>query len=366
MAALARATTESHEIILRDLRAANAELRAENAALRAQTLRHQTAFDNISQGVCLFDGKGRLILCNRRYAEIFRLSPDQVTPGATLREITERRTIAGTSPMDVESYLAWSAPMISSAAPTTRTTSLRDGRTVRMHHQPMPDGGWVATHEDVTELQGQRAADAERISQQTLIDWVPDILWVKDVESRFVIANKAAARRIGLAGVDEMIGKNDFELHPPETAQQYFADEQRIIQSGQPLIDKEEYVIDASGEKTWILTTKIPLRNEKGAILGLVGVSRDITARRLADALRNGQAKILEMIATSAPLETVLEHLVRLVESQLTGTFGSIMLLDEDGLHLRHGAAPSLASDFVTAVDGALIGPEAGSCGIGG
>ncbi len=77
-----RAASESHEVVERDLR-------ARIATLEAQAQRYQTAIDNISQGICFFDGEGRLILCNRRYAEIYRLAPEQVRPGATLREIVE-------------------------------------------------------------------------------------------------------------------------------------------------------------------------------------------------------------------------------------------------------------------------------------
>jgi diguanylate cyclase (GGDEF)-like protein len=79
--------------------------------------------------------------------------------------------------------------------------------------------------------------------------------------------------------------------------------------------------------------------------------------------LREEQAQILELIAVSAPLENVLERLVRLIESQMTGIVGSILLLDEEGVHLRHGAAPNLPKAYVEALDGAPIGPDAGSCG---
>ncbi|TJV36736.1 MAG: GAF domain-containing protein, partial [Mesorhizobium sp.] len=81
------------------------------------------------------------------------------------------------------------------------------------------------------------------------------------------------------------------------------------------------------------------------------------------DTLRDGQAQILEMIATSAPLEDVLDCLMRLAESQLTGIFGSVLLLDKDGSHLRHGAAPSLAKAYTSAIDGIAVGPKMGSCG---
>ena len=356
MAALARLATASSRIVERDLYDTI-------ASLKAQALRYETALDNISQGVCFFDGEQRLILCNRRYAEIYRLAPDQIRPGATLRQITESRSVAGTSSMSVDDYLSWCASVISRRESRTWTAELKDGRTIHVCHQPMPDGGWVATHEDITELKAMRAVADERISLQALIDWLPDNLWVKDVESRFVISNKVTATRMGLAEPAALIGKSDLELLPREIAQKFYADEQKIIRSGQPMIDMEEYVFDGAGGKTWISTTKVPLRNERNEIFGVAGVSRDITERRLADALRDGQAQILEMIAVSAPLEAVLDRLARLVESQLSGIFVSILLLDKDGTHLRHGAAPSLPEAYTKAIDGVRVGPGVGSCG---
>ncbi len=93
------------------------------------------------------------------------------------------------------------------------TIELKDGRTIHIFHQPMPDGGWVATHEDITELKAKRAMANERISLQALIDWMPDSLWVKDAKSRFIIANKTTASENGLAGPEELMGKTDFDLH---------------------------------------------------------------------------------------------------------------------------------------------------------
>jgi PAS domain-containing protein len=209
--------------------------------------RYQTAIDSVSQGVCLFDGEARLILCNRRYAEIYRLAPGQLRPGATLREIAERCVAVGTSPMETDDFLSWRARVNSSIKPSDWTFALRDGRTVQVHHQPMPDGGWFPRTKDITELHDDSAAANERISLQTLIDWVPDNLWVKDVESRFVIANKATAIRMGFAGPEDLIGRTDLELCLPEKARHYFSDEQRVVQSGQPMIDKEE--VAALGER---------------------------------------------------------------------------------------------------------------------
>ncbi|TIQ40114.1 MAG: EAL domain-containing protein [Mesorhizobium sp.] len=356
LAALAKLTIASYETLERDLR-------ARIATLERQALRFETAIENVSQGICFFDASERLILCNRRYPEIYRIAPKQLQPGLTLREIVERRVAVGTSATDADAYLALARSINSGMAPRVWTANLADGRAIQVCHQPMPDGSWVATHEDITALAANQQIVDERISMQTLIDWVPDYLWVKDTESRFVVANRALAVDSGREKTSDMIGLTDFDLHAPELARKFRAIEEIVLRSGQPMIDKEEFIVDASGAGKWVSSTKVPLRNARDEIIGLVGIAHDVTARKQADILRDGQAHILEMIAMSALLEDVLDRLMRLVESQLTGIFGSVLLLDKDGSHLRHGGAPSLAKDYTTAVDGIAIGPKVGSCG---
>jgi diguanylate cyclase (GGDEF)-like protein/PAS domain S-box-containing protein len=217
------------------------------------------------------------------------------------------------------------------------------------------------------ELERLRQAQTEQTSDQalfqTLIDQLPDYLYAKDIDSRFIIANRSIALDHGCASGAEMKGKTDFDLHAPELAEQFFATEQAIIASGQSRIALEERMIDAAGKERWTATTKVPLRDANGTIVGLLGVGRDITARKRAEFLATGQAEVLEMIARNAPLADVLDRLMRLIESQFQGLLSSILLLSEDGLRLLHGAAPSLPDDYNKAIDGVRIGPKVGSCG---
>jgi PAS domain S-box-containing protein len=106
-----------------------------------------------------------------------------------------------------------------------------------------------------------------------------------------------------------------------------------------------------------------PVMDELGQIIEIVGTLMDVTERKRAEALRDGESRILEMIARDAPLEEILERLVRVVEAQFAGMFCSVLLLDNDEQHVRHGAAPSLPKSFVAAIDGLTIGPQEGSCG---
>jgi PAS domain S-box-containing protein len=106
-----------------------------------------------------------------------------------------------------------------------------------------------------------------------------------------------------------------------------------------------------------------PVMDESGQIIEIVGTLMDVTERKRAEALRDGESRVLEMIARDAPLEEILERLVRVVEAQFAGMFCSVLLLDNDEQHMRHGAAPSLPKSFVAAIDGLTIGPQEGSCG---
>jgi PAS domain S-box-containing protein len=106
-----------------------------------------------------------------------------------------------------------------------------------------------------------------------------------------------------------------------------------------------------------------PVLNESGELLEFVGTAIDVTEGKRAQALRDGESRVLERIARDAPLEQTLENLVLVVEAQFAGLLCSILLLDDDGQHVRHGAAPSLPKPYVKAIDGLCIGPKAGSCG---
>jgi diguanylate cyclase (GGDEF)-like protein/PAS domain S-box-containing protein len=342
---------------------AESELRASIAALEAKVLSYEAAIETIAQGVCVFDAGQRLIHCNSRYLTLYGLAPEQAAPGATFREIAEQCCAVGRWAMTADHYLSMCASICADGEPKSFEVRLGDGRTMNVHHRPLPDGGWIATHQDVTELMASRAAARERVSLQALIDKVPDKLWVKDAASRFFIANAATASEYALPATIDLIGKTDFDLYPRETAEQFFAIEQAIIRSRQPSVDMDECIVDASGERRWLSTSKVPLLDDRNEPAGLLGISRDITDRKQADVLRNGQAEILEMIAMSAPLQGVLDCLIRLIESQLSGIMASVLLLDEDGVRLRHGAAPSLAKSYVEAIDGVAIGPKVGSCG---
>ncbi|HPY49966.1 MAG TPA: PAS domain S-box protein [Sedimentisphaerales bacterium] len=126
--------------------------------------------------------------------------------------------------------------------------------------------------------------DTERNLLRTLIDNLPDAIYVKDREGRFVLCNPQVLRQKCAATVEEIVGKTDHDFYPKDVADRVCRAEQELMSSGQPIINYERCALDAnSGARTWSLTTKVPLRNEHGEIIGLVGIGRDITDRRRAE-----------------------------------------------------------------------------------
>ena len=148
--------------------------------------------ENVSQGVCMFDAAQRLIVCNKQYAYLYGLNDEQTKPGTSLRSILEHRIASGNSPDDHESYIKDRLNEVSINKPYQTINRLRDGRYVSVVHRPMADGGWVATHEDVTEA--KRREESFRL----LFDNNPVPMWVIDRESlRFLAVNEAAVTHYG-------------------------------------------------------------------------------------------------------------------------------------------------------------------------
>jgi PAS domain S-box-containing protein len=123
----------------------------------------------------------------------------------------------------------------------------------------------------------------ERNLLRTLIDNIPDQIYAKDTQSRFLICNDALVKRMGKENEDQVIGKSDLDLLPYDIGSKYYAEEQAIFQTGNPIINSEQYTKTSSGEIKWSLITKVPFRNLHGKINGIVGIGRDITLRKLAE-----------------------------------------------------------------------------------
>jgi len=120
----------------------------------------------------------------------------------------------------------------------------------------------------------------ERTLLRTLVDNVPDYIYVKNTRHEFLLANQALAARMGAKSAENLLGKTDYDFYPEELAKSYAQGEDEVMQSGRAIINREEVTPDAAGMPVWLLTTEMPLRDAAGNIMGLVGVGRDITERK--------------------------------------------------------------------------------------
>ncbi len=144
---------------------------------------------------------------------------------------------------------------------------------------------------DITERQQAAAAlDRERRLLRTVIDNVPDQIFARDRDCRFSLNNRSDAWAMGQSAPEALLGKRDDDFYPPDLAAAYRADDRRVMETGQPLIDREEPCTTPDGSRRWMLTTKVPLRDSEGQVVGVVGIARDITQRKLAE-LELQQAK---------------------------------------------------------------------------
>jgi diguanylate cyclase (GGDEF)-like protein len=175
---------------------------AQEENLRIRNLQFDTAINNMSQGLCFFDAAHRLIVCNDRYVEMYDLPPDRVAPGIPLKEIVDMRFEAGSFPaMSRDEYLQWRGKVAVSAQPTDSIVELRNGRTFKIRHRPMPDLGWVATHEDITE---QRRSEVK-------IEYMAHHDSLTGLANR-VLLNERLEHAIGRISREEMVAVHHLDL----------------------------------------------------------------------------------------------------------------------------------------------------------
>ncbi|HCA81451.1 MAG TPA: hypothetical protein DEP53_17105, partial [Bacteroidetes bacterium] len=133
---------------------------------------------------------------------------------------------------------------------------------------------------DTTERrQLEQALERERGLLRTVINNLPDRIFAKDIESKFIVNNEAHLRALGVGSQSETTGKTDFDFRPRDLAEQMFQDDREVIDSGKRIVEKEERAHDQSGNATRLLVTKVPMCDRNGGIIGLVGISRDVTRR---------------------------------------------------------------------------------------
>ena len=222
--------------------------------------------------------------------------------------------------------------------------------------------GYVLSVRDVTE---HRKAEQVLVEQRALLaalmDNTPDHIYFKDADSRFTMVSAATARSFGFDDPAQVVGTSDFDFFDEDHARPAFEDEQGIIRTGIPVVDLEERETRLDGRETWASTTKLPRRDRDGTIVGTFGISRDITARKQAEAELAETNRRLEAAITRATEMTLraetanaaksdfLANMSHEIRTPMNGVIGMIELLldtelDEDQRHYAETVRASGAS----------------------
>ncbi len=197
----------------------------------------------------------------------------------------------------------------------------------------------------------------DRYLLETFLQSTPDHVYFKDLDSRFTRISLALARWMGLSSADEAVGRSDADFFADEHAARARSDEERIMRTREPSIGIEEREVWPDGTVTWVSTTKVPLIGQHGEVIGIFGLSRDITERRLAAEQLAQQSEQLAVLAAELETLSISDELTglhnrrglrllggdRVDAARHAGTSLCVMFLDLDGLKaindtLGHGA----------------------------
>jgi diguanylate cyclase (GGDEF)-like protein/PAS domain S-box-containing protein len=256
------------------------------AMRRSDDILLDVALNNMTHGLNMFDAGGRLVLLNDRYVEMYRLSPEQAKPGISITDLVALRVAAGTffKNTDPGRYADDLLHSIAGRKPTRATHELPDGRVITVVNQPVAGGGWVVTHEDVTDrARVERELEHTRNFLNVVIENVPATIVVKDAKTmRYALINRAGEDFHGVAR-EAIIGKTAEEVLPPDVAAA-IAERDREMFKTKGKIFYDEHPVTTAGHGRRIATiTRLPILGDDGEPKYLLTVVQDVTDKKRAE-----------------------------------------------------------------------------------
>jgi len=258
-------------------------------ALRKSESSLQAILSSTADGILAVGSENEVLYANERFAEIWRIPYEVMTSkndSILIQHVVDQLN-------DPQSFLKQVRDLYQSHEESFDTLNFKDGRVFERLSHPLIEGanvlGRVWSFRDITQTrQIEEKLEKERILLRTLIDNIPDRVYVMDVQGRKIISNLADWRASGGKTMEDVIGKTDLDMYPLELAKKFWAVNMDVIGSGTSIINREEPGLDPEGNPVWILSSKVPLLDGQGKIAGLVGVGRDITDRkRLEEEIRS-------------------------------------------------------------------------------
>ena len=304
--------------------------RAELAIKDSEALYHSLV-ESLPLHILRKDLQGRFMFANQRFCN---------DAGKALKEILGK-TDFDLFPSDVTETRRQQDQRVIATGVTDETVeelqvSGEQSRFVQMIKTPVCDGqgniiGILGIYWDVTDKRrASSELEHERFLLRTLMEFLPDRIYFKDSQSRFLRNSRAHLARFGLTEAAQAIGKSDFDFFTEEHARQAYDDEQQLMRAETP-INKEEKETWPDGSVSWALTTKMPLRDEHGRIVGTFGISRDITDRKRAEeAMRQAKETAEEASRTKSQFLASMSHELRTPLNSVIG-FANILLKNKAG-----------------------------------
>ncbi|WP_407120519.1 EAL domain-containing protein [Bradyrhizobium sp. STM 3561] len=265
-------------LIIRQINRQNREAK-ERIELERQRL--DTALNNMSQGLILYDAAGYIVICNRRYADMFGLSHDVIKPGCHIREVMYHRKERGAFDGNVEEFWADVMRTVAEGTVSTRTHQLANGRAFHVINTPLAQGGWVATIEDITERRDlEQERDRNHTFLREIIDHIPSQITVKDAQTRqYLLVNRIAEEVFNETG-ETIVGKTATDILPAPEAVIVKRDDDALLQSPDQLLVKEQSWPRRTGGQRHTISKRIGIRDKAGKPRYIINVIEDVTERR--------------------------------------------------------------------------------------
>ena len=246
-----------------------------------QNARLDAALNNMIQGLCMFDAQNRLLVWNERYRAMYNIDPLRIWRGCTISDLLKARMAAGMFPLDPEKYDRELRAALKQGKCFTLNIDLADGRTISVVNQPIESGGWVATHEDVSERRrAERELEDTRSFLNTIIENVPSPIIVKDIPGlKYLLINRAAEKYLGVNRAD-LLGKTATEVMPESSAEIIDAEDRKLVESGKSMF-LDEHAVMTPGNGTRIVTaTRLAVMGAENKPQYLISMIHDVTDRK--------------------------------------------------------------------------------------
>jgi PAS domain S-box-containing protein len=302
---------------------------------RERDLLH-TLIDNIPDRIYFKDEQSRFVRINHALMRLFGMDSPEEAYGKTDADFYGAEH-AAEALEDERRVMATGEPIFNKIEFEIRTTgqkswSLTTKLPLRDRHARII--GTCGISREITELKRMEEQLAnERNVLRSVIDNLPDLIFLKDVEGRYLLDNAAHQRWLRASDASEVLGRTVHDFYPDELAGEFHADDEEIVRSGQALFNHEERIIDAEGTARWVLTTKIPWRGDDGTIHGLVCIARDVTEQKqseenlrqaYADLARSREELLTAMEKLQAAHQQLRDVQLQLVEAEKMKSIGRL------------------------------------------